>query len=88
LTINSVNYSFRKHEVGDETARDGCQVRLENDILYSSKDTFCYKNFFKSVINRKEPEPLFIISDPAPGGKLISAPRLWLHNTVFISGPL
>jgi hypothetical protein len=46
LSINGVNYSFRKHEVGDETARDGCQVRLVNDILYSSEDTFCW-NFFQ-----------------------------------------
>ncbi len=45
--------------------------------------------FFKSVVNRKEPElepepqpePQFVISGPAPGGNLISAPRLRLRNT-------
>ncbi len=40
---------------------------------------FFYKNFFKSVVNRKEPEPQFVIS--APGGNLISVSRLWYHNT-------
>jgi hypothetical protein len=35
---------------------------------------FFYKIF--SVINRKEPEPQFVILAPAPGGNLISAPRL------------
>jgi hypothetical protein len=41
---------------------------------------------FKSVVNRKEPElglepePQFVISTPAPGGNLISAPRLGLRN--------
>jgi hypothetical protein len=43
LSSNGVNYSFRKHEVGDETARDGCQVRLVNDILYSSVDSIVLK---------------------------------------------
>jgi hypothetical protein len=37
LSSNGVNYSFRKHEVGDETARDGCQVRLVNDIYIPLK---------------------------------------------------
>jgi hypothetical protein len=32
---------------------------------------------FKSVINRKEPEPQLVISAPAPGGNLISAPQFW-----------
>jgi hypothetical protein len=76
LSINGVNYSFRKHEVGDETARDGCQVRLENDILYSFKDTFCYKISFKSVINRKEPEPQLIF-------RLLGS-LLRLHNNLFV----
>ncbi len=29
-----------------------------------------------SVVKRKEPEPKCVISAPAPGGNLISAPRL------------
>ncbi len=31
--------------------------------------------------NRKEPNPQLVISAPASGGYLISAPRLRLHNT-------
>jgi hypothetical protein len=40
---------------------------------------FSYKISF---INRKElePEPHYVISAPAPGGNLKSAPRLRLHN--------
>ncbi len=34
-----------------------------------------------SVVIRKEPEAQFVISAPAPGGNLISAARLRLHNT-------
>jgi hypothetical protein len=45
---------------------------------------FFYKNLFKSMVNIKEPEPelelepepQFVISAAAPGGNLISAPRL------------
>jgi hypothetical protein len=33
------------------------------------------------VVNRKEPEPQFVISAPAPGGNLIFAPRLRLPTT-------
>jgi len=33
------------------------------------------------VVNRKEPEPQFEISAPAPGVNLISAPRLRLRST-------
>ncbi len=33
------------------------------------------------LIIRKEPEPQLVISAPASGGNLISAPRLWLRNT-------
>jgi hypothetical protein len=48
--------------------------------LFSNKDFFL-ENFFKSMVNRKEPEleseqepePKFIISAPAPGGNIISA---------------
>jgi hypothetical protein len=38
---------------------------------------------FLSVVNRKEPESQFVISapTPAPGGNLISAPRL--RNTGY-----
>ncbi len=48
---------------------------------------FSLKFFLKSVIKRKEQEPQFVISAPAPGGNLI---RLRLHNTgeaseVFLS---
>ncbi len=42
---------------------------------------YFYKNFFKSVVNWKESEPEFVISAPAPGGILISAPWLRLRNT-------
>jgi hypothetical protein len=40
FSINGVNYSFRKHEVGYETARDGCQVRLVNEIYVPLKIHF------------------------------------------------
>ncbi len=43
--------------------------------LFVNHDFFSI-NFFKSVIKRKEPEPQFVISAPAPGGISISAPRL------------
>ncbi len=55
--------------------------------FFSNHDFFLYK-FFKSLINRQdpepepelepelEPEPQFVIPAPAPGGTLISAPRL------------
>jgi hypothetical protein len=33
-----------------------------------------------------ELEPQFVISAPAPGGNLISAPWLRLPNTVFVAG--
>ncbi len=36
---------------------------------------FFLYNFFKSVVNRKEPETQFTISAPAPGNNLIWAPR-------------
>jgi hypothetical protein len=35
----------------------------------------------KSVVNRNEPKPQFVIS--APGGNLILSPRLRLHNTGY-----
>jgi hypothetical protein len=35
-----------------------------------------FYNFFKSVVNRKEPEPQFVIWAPSPEDNLISAPRL------------
>ncbi len=34
------------------------------------------------MVNRKDQEPQCVISAPAQGGNLISAPRLPLHNTV------
>jgi hypothetical protein len=55
---------------------------------------FFQYNFFKSVINRKEPEPQFVITASAPasapasvpGSKVILAPLLSApaHNTAFI----
>ncbi len=53
---------------------------------------FFQQNFFKYVVNRKEPElepvlkpePLFVSSAPAPGGNLISALRLQLHKTTTL----
>ncbi len=63
--------------------------RIKIVIFY--KNFFSYHDFlfyfFKSVINRKEPEPQFVISAPAPG-YLISAPRLRLPNTDCISVPV
>jgi hypothetical protein len=44
----------------------------------SATMTFSYQVYG----NRKEPEPLFVILAPAPGGNLITAPRLQLRNTV------
>jgi hypothetical protein len=46
---------------------------------------FFYK-ISSSLINIKEPEPQFVISAPAlaPGGNLISAPRLRLRNTALL----
>ncbi len=41
---------------------------------------FFYK-IFEVCANWKEPEPQFVISAPASGGYLISAPRLRLYNT-------
>jgi len=38
--------------------------------------------FYQVYGNRKEPEPLFVILAPAPGGNLITVPRLQLRNTV------
>ncbi len=49
---------------------------------------FFYK-FFKSLIIRKDPEPKLVISAPAPGSYLISAPRLSAPQTVSnIPSPL
>jgi hypothetical protein len=60
-------------------------VKIYKNIV-SDHDFFKYI-FFKSVMNRKEPEPQFVILAwaPAPGGNLISAPRLrpWHHNTDY-----
>jgi hypothetical protein len=49
-----------------------------------------YVCFNKISSNRKEPKPRFIISAPAPGGNLISAPRLsapapqhWAKDNIF-----
>jgi hypothetical protein len=41
--------------------------------LFSDHDVHDYflYNFFKSVINRKEPELQFVISAPAPGGNFL-----------------
>ncbi len=54
-------------------------IRIKIVIIY--KKFFCNHdffsiNFFKSLVNRKEPEPQLVISAPAPGGNMISAPRL------------
>ncbi len=46
---------------------------------WKSNNNFFLNNFLKSAVNRKEPEQEFIIS--APGGNLISASRLRIHNT-------
>jgi hypothetical protein len=45
-------------------------------INFFSNQGFFLLNFFKTVVNRKEPEldPEFVISAPAPGGDFISAP--------------
>jgi hypothetical protein len=57
--------------------------RIKIVIIYKNffnNHDFLY--FFKSLINRKEPKPQFVISAPTPavGGNLISAPRLKLPN--------
>jgi hypothetical protein len=56
-------------------------------IIYFCNNGFLLENFFKSLINRKESEPQFVISAlaPAPGGILISAPQLRVRNTAFLA---
>jgi hypothetical protein len=43
---------------------------------------FFVLNFSKSVVNRKQPGPQFVISATAPGGNLISASRLSAPVTI------
>jgi hypothetical protein len=45
-------------------------------LQFTKTSSATLQNFFKSVVNRKEPEPQSVISDPATVGSLISAPRL------------
>ena len=59
-------------------------IRIKIVIIY--KKFFCNHDFFE--VSRKEPEPeaepQYVISAPAPGCNLISAPRLRFRNTAFL----